>query len=277
MGKFAKFPFWKVQSTGNDFIVVDLTDESKNVLKMILSDPDRVAKLCRRRFGVGADGVVLLESSESSHLKWSFLNADGSSAEMCGNASRAVAAVGFEILGFEERFVFESLIGPIECEKLKHGYYRCSWTIPLNEALDMSIQVKGVKKSQLIQTGVPHLVLELDHWPAKSEVRSKVKSLRRLAALGPGGANVTLCHPKNDVLHAITFERGVEDFTLSCGTGVIAAAISYAGIDLREPLEVLNPGGLLAVEINPKKSRASLSGPAEIIFEGFLNKDLVYE
>lgn len=279
------FKFWKVQGTGNDFAVIDLRNATDFVENMDFSNPENIIKICRRRFGIGADGIVLLKKSLNLDLDWEFYNSDGSEARMCGNAARAVGMLGLKLLPGKKSIRLGTAIGQVEVTHISGRLYSAQWAIPslMPESFDVGL-INGALSSWFINTGVPHIVIEMSAWPVRRELLPKIKSLRHHPRFEDQGTNVTLFTRQSEQILSTTFERGVEDFTLSCGTGVIAAGLcSMKEKDEKEMMNykevyVNTQGGALLVSVKDQQEKIiSLRGPCELIFEGRLNKEWVYE
>ncbi len=272
------FPFWKMQGTGNDFIIFNLQDKNTFSFFKEKNKKDVVKKICQKHFSIGADGVVFIceDTNPDIDFKWEFYNADGTIAEMCGNAARCVGQFASSFLLNRSTCTFSTGAGLITANSIddKTGEI----LINLNEITIRPFDVGnmgGVKSSCLVNTGVPHIVIELSHWNLRNELTPKIKSLRNHPGLEPHGANVTLMNwIDKDCLRSVTFERGVEAYTLSCGTGVMAAA--YVALKDKElkNIDVTTPGGTLNVSFK-ENGNVGLKGHAEIIFQGHLNRAYV--
>jgi diaminopimelate epimerase len=197
----------KYSANGNDFIIFiaqQRTDRSRLALK-----------LCHRQNGIGADGMVVLVPHEKYDFQWEFYNADGSLADMCGNASRAVAHFAHE-KGISKDGKAEFLTGAGVIRATINGVYVVS-DMTLPKILNQTIQEYG-ENWWLINTGVPHLVAIRDN--LKEFNIEQMRYLREKY-----NANVNICKPMQDSLYVRTYERGVEDETLACGTGMVACFV----------------------------------------------------
>ncbi len=252
-----KRTFKKVEAAGNDFLFFDYAAGALT--------SDEIRLLCDRNFGIGADGLVAMESLAADSTRWHFFNRDGSIAAMCGNAARAAAA-------------WLSAEGKTLPHRLQTGFGE----VMLSRAgVDYEARVPYVGKAlaetdlggaTLIDTGVPHAVIE---WPSavferSQQMRERAAQFRWAKQAGAAGTNVTFFNRRDGGIDAITFERGVEDFTLSCGTGVLAAAtVSCAALSRGWPHEgviVRNPGAELKVVSNDFPKSLTLIGPARVVF-----------
>ena len=251
--------FAKYHGTGNDFILIDNRQAQFSLSK------EEVAALCHRRFGIGADGLMLLENAETADFRMIYYNADGGLSTLCGNGSRCIVAFAhrLEMLRGEEA-VFEAADGLHRARLLPDG----NITIEMQNVDAIHPDEEGV----FLDTGSPHLVIRTPD--ARSEnVCAQGRELRNAARFAPGGTNVNFVEKRGDgSLYVRTYERGVEDETLSCGTGVTAAAIASVGgktgaFDIR----VETPGGLLSVRFQiasaGKATDIYLTGPVQFVFE----------
>jgi diaminopimelate epimerase len=263
----------KICATGNDFVFVDGRSAWPRAFAAA-SRADLAVKLCDRHFGVGADGLVIVEE-HGGRLRWDFYNSDGSVAEMCGNATRGMGR-------WIERYVGRK---SGEFDTLAGGVYVSMNSNQVLSRLDfvqvqmrrLNYLVEGERRhAMFVNTGVPHAVRVIDHLEDASTAAADIEALRFHPDTGARGANVTFLEvmgPKT--FRTVTFERGVEDFTLSCGTGVLAsAAVGLKdGSDLSATVET--PGGTLKVIYNPAMKGVSLEGPAEIVFEATLDEGVL--
>ena len=244
-----KINFTKFNATGNDFVVIDNRNHFYKA-----EDKALWAKLCSLKTGVGADGVLLLEKSTTTDFKMRYINADGGEVEMCGNGARAITAFAHEVLDQKKAvYKFETMNGLYECALDAEYGYKLKMTelydidqIKLND-LDSAL---SAKKSLYMNTGVPHAVFEIEKildYP----VFEKGKSVRYDKRF-PKGSNANffeVLSPKH--IRIRTYERGVENETLSCGTGATATALAAAkfyGWNEEVVLETL--GGRLAVKFS---------------------------
>lgn len=262
-----KLNFVKYNATGNDFIVVD-----NRSLEFEASHQKLWANLCALKTGIGADGVLLLENSKSADFKMRYINADGGEVEMCGNGARTITAFAHEVMGLKkESYKFETMNGVYECSLDKLYGYRLKMTelydVEKIDLHDLNFNTEA-SRSIYMNTGVPHAVFEVKdilNYP----VLEKGKLVRHDKRF-PKGSNANffeVVSPRH--LRLRTFERGVENETLSCGTGATATAIAAAkfyGWNDEVVLETL--GGRLAVKFSADFKEVYLCGKVEKIFEG---------
>lgn len=258
--------FSKYQGAGNDFILI--ADLQKT---FPAHDKALIAKLCDRRFGIGADGLILLRIAQSSLPEMVYFNSDGGKSSFCGNGGRCFAAFLYEIFGDKlVNKVFEAADGLHVFDKNAHT--ENDYALSMNDVTAITPAIEG---GYFLDTGSPHLVLMIEN-PAAVDVYAMGRRLRSHPAFAPGGTNVNFVKnsPADRPLEIRTYERGVEDETLSCGTGVVAAALVSAHLAGEEQgmRFVSAAGGLLAVgytaDGNGGFTGISLLGPAVKVFEG---------
>lgn len=263
-----KLHFYKYQGTGNDFIMID---NRRQGLEKVLRRED-IAKLCSRRFGIGADGLILLSDSAVHDFTMIYYNSDGNESTMCGNGGRCLAAFArfCGVKGQSEagrtKYTFDAIDG------LHHAWVQDDYV-----RLQM-ISIQGycqtVGGNTWMDTGSPHLIIweEGDLWEA--EVKSRGRSWRYHTEFEKhGGTNVNFVQILPDqALNVRTYERGVEDETYSCGTGVTAAAYALLMQNQKEgKVKIKTLGGNLEVEvrqIGSEQEEVYLSGPAKKVFAG---------
>ena len=267
--------FTKMHGAGNDFIIINTMEE--NIALAQLSELAR--RLCSRCLSVGADGMMaVIPAKNVGDYGMLFYNSDGSLGEMCGNGARCICRYGYEKGLAGERPRVETTAGLVTGERIDRMNYR----IRLNDAscvdLHRSANIKGQLYDcayvELGDPGIPHAIVKINDWQdmGRDELRSLGRALR-YAPEFPKGANVSFVNVRSDSeVDIITFERGVEDFTLACGTGCGSAALALFGQAVcgRELL-LHAPGGELRVNltgVNTEINDIYLSGPTCMVFEG---------
>jgi diaminopimelate epimerase len=254
------FHFSKYQATGNDFILADNRDNRYRFTQA------QIQQLCHRHFGIGADGLLLIEPHDRADFKLMYFNSDGSQS-LCGNGSRAAVIFAARLgLAPAGQTTFEAYDGMHQAAILPDGRVRLQMN-DVNEIRELPI-------GQFINTGSPHVVQWVNNVEAFS-VAQHGDAIRHDPAFAPGGTNVNFVEPGPDgALLVRTFERGVEAETYSCGTGVTAAALAAATRGFRSPVRVQTRGGGLEVafEAGPGNmfTQIFLTGPAKLVFEGAL-------
>lgn len=270
--------FTKMSGAGNDFIVID----HRQTVIPVAEQSEFARRICRRKFSVGADGVILIEATEDADFKWKFYNADGSVAEMCGNGARCAARFAYESGIAKQNMQFQTFAGMIEAEILEdQEFVSLRMTPPVDCHLDRSL-VLGGKEMALasINTGVPHAVILVDE--KDIPVKEWGREVRYHRMFGPAGTNANFIQLLDDgVLQVRTYERGVEDETMACGTGAVASAIIAALLGrVVSPVQILTSGGeRLRVVFDLFQGTVQnvyLQGPAKRIYEGLLTVESLF-
>jgi diaminopimelate epimerase len=259
--------FFKMSASGNDFIVID--NRMSVVDALFPNVKDFVQKACRRRHSVGADGVILIEKSDSLDFVWRFYNADGSEAEMCGNGGRCAARFAFVAGIAAERMSFGTLAGTMHAQVDRNGKVKLQLTRPRELKLDYPIALadKEIFLSS-VNTGVPHAILLTDHVD-RAPVEDLGRSIRYHKAFSKG-TNVDFVEiVDRENVKVRTYERGVEGETYACGTGAVAVGVILKEKGLTgEAVNVWTRGGeILRVYVNED---VYLEGSARVIYEGRL-------
>lgn len=265
--------FAKMTGAGNDFIVID------NRTNAIGEDARELAKqLCRRRLSVGADGLILIIPSTTCDFRMRYFNADGSEADMCGNGGRCVAAFAHELGIAGTTMKFESRSGVHSAEVLGDDRVRLAMTDPRAMLLNVELFVDGVARTvHRVNTGVPHAVHEVDD-VEDFPVFDVGRAIRMHQKFMPEGTNADFVSVLDERRIALrTYERGVEDETLACGTGSVAAAVVLAALGkVSPPVTVETRGGVpLIVDFYMSDlgfCDVSLSGEARVVYRGELNQ-----
>ena len=260
--------FTKMNGAGNDFV---LLDNRRGDLSLTT---EQIARLCDRHRGVGADGVLVLENSaDAADFRMRYYNADGCEAEMCGNGARCFARFADRTAGPLEKVSFETPAGLIGAH-LSGELVTLQMSQPNDLRLGLEVPVREEKiKASYIDSGVPHVVVPVGKID-QVDVRWFGSVIRRHPMFAPRGANVNFSEERGPRSIAIrTYERGVEDETLACGTGVVASALLFAAKDnLSGPIDVLVRGGdTLQVDFTRDRDEfrnVTLTGPADFVFEG---------
>lgn len=250
--------FYKYQGTGNDFILVD---NRQPVFPK--KDTKLVAALCDRRFGIGADGLILLENDSSTDFYMRYYNSDGNPGSMCGNGGRCIVAFARQLGIIGESASFMAVDGP-------HQAFIDNNEVSLH--MKDVAEIKQKPNYLFLDTGSPHHV-QLVNNLADLDVREEGARLR-YGVYGKTGSNINFVEPKDDnVFEVRTYERGVEDETLSCGTGVTAVALAmhFLGKTLNNTVRINTRGGALLVTFEAMDAgyrNIYLQGPATSVFKG---------
>jgi len=259
-----KINFTKMVASGNDFVVIESAGSRVRGFAGLAKE------ICDRRYGVGADGLLILEKSKIADIKMRIFNADGSEAEMCGNGARCVALY----LG-KPHVKIETKAGTIESQ-VNADHVKIKLTDPRDTKLDMPIKVNNrTLHVNFINTGVPHTVIFVEGLD-KIDVTNLGKQIRFHKSFAPSGTNVDFIEIlKNNSIKIRTYERGVEDETLACGTGAVASALitayslqltAYSKINVHT-----KSGEILKVyfeKIKNKFKNVWLEGRAKIVYKG---------
>ncbi len=253
-------PFEKYHGAGNDFIIID------NRLIGFKFDFKTVNFLCNRRFGIGADGLMLLERHEYYDFSMKYYNSDGFEGSMCGNGGRCISAYYYKNISPLNKLRFKAVDGEHQSEILRSENNNC----------DVKLQMQDVDTVKLnnqdfsINTGSPHVVRFVEDVGA-IDVISLGKEIRYSTEYAPKGTNVDFVQKVDGKLHVRTYERGVEDETLSCGTGVTASAIAASFSENKNTFEIITRGGNLKVSFQKHESKYTniwLEGPAAFVYSG---------
>lgn len=254
--------FYKYQGTGNDFIIIDNRDQLFDK-----SNHEYIAKLCHRKFGIGADGLILLETHATCDFKMVYYNSDGNESTMCGNGGRCITAFAHNIGVIGNTAKFEAIDG-LHLAHIKGD--------------EVSLQmgdVDGIQKYDshvFLDTGSPHHV-ELVHQLNALDVKSRGSHIRNSELYKEQGSNVNFVERINSESFKVrTYERGVEDETLSCGTGVTAVALAmhYIGETEKHIVNLKTLGGDLKVKFKVAENSYRdiwLIGPAKEVFKGTIS------
>jgi diaminopimelate epimerase len=264
--------FYKIQGSGNDFILIDNRD---GVLRDIRNVGEFVKTVCLQHVAVGADGLIVIEKSDRADFRWRFFNADGSEVEMCGNGGRCAARFAV-IKGIAaEKMSFETQAGMIDAE-VSGDIVKLRLTDPKDLRKAYTIDVDGAASPvNSINTGVPHVVVFVGDLEGH-DVFSTGRTIRHHREYQPAGTNANFARVLNR--HRIkvrTYERGVEDETLACGTGAVATALiaSWTGL-VDSPVDVLVKSGE-TLKIHFEKTdtgfeKVYLEGGTTVVYQGFL-------
>ena len=257
-----RIEFVKLSATGNDFIAID------NRANNIHINADQCKRICQRKTGIGADGIILLEKSEQADFSMKYFNADGSEGEMCGNGGRAITFFA-HYLGINQRpYRIQTVNDIYQSSFGKDGMIE----LQMSELYDVGKYDLSIfpefQVGLYLNTGVPHVVFQV----ANLQNFDAFGTGRRIRyhSLFPNGTNVNFFEiKKQGIVSVRTYERGVEDETLSCGTGATAVAIACQQLfNWSFPVEIHAPGGIL--QILKKDGRYYLRGSVDKVFTGYL-------
>jgi diaminopimelate epimerase len=266
--KIRMLRFTKMNGAGNDFVLLD------NRAGHLTLTREQIARVCDRHRGVGADGVLVLERpTNGADFRMRYYNADGGEAEMCGNGARCFARFADRTAGPLAKLSFETPAGVIGAA-LDGELVTLQMSEPQDLRLGLEVPLDGKKiGAGYVDSGVPHVVVPVAKI-AEVDVRSLGSAIRHHPMFAPRGANANFSEQRDARSIAIrTYERGVEDETLACGTGVVASALIFAATaKVAGPINVLVRGGdTLQVDFSRDGERftgVTLTGPADFVFDG---------
>jgi diaminopimelate epimerase len=252
--------FYKYQGAGNDFVICD------NRTNIIQLTAKQINHLCDRKFGIGADGFMLLQNADGYDFEMKYYNADGNEGSMCGNGGRCLVKFAYDCGIQLSTYHFLAIDGIHKAEMIEQK----NW---VNLKMKNVHEVTQVNDNFILDTGSPHFVYPCSNVMA-FDVVEEGKKIRYSKHFKENGINVNFVEQKKeDTIIVRTYERGVEDETLSCGTGVTASALVFAhNQNGFNHIDVITKGGNLAVEFNKLNDQTFeniwLSGPAEFVFKG---------
>ncbi|NPD45167.1 diaminopimelate epimerase [Lentimicrobium sp. S6] len=258
--------FYKYHGTGNDFVIINMTKNSFSLTT------EQIAFICDRHKGIGADGLMMLLNSEDSDFRMKYYNSDGKEGSMCGNGGRCMLAFAYDMGITKEVYRFIAIDGNHEGRILKEH--------PTEKLVELKMsdvhETKSLNNNFEINTGSPHY-LDFREEVEKLDVVEEGKAIRYSDAYQEEGINVNFVEQKKNQLYVRTYERGVENETLACGTGVTAAAIASS---IRQNLIYKNfnikvLGGQLNVKFETEDGNffhsIYLTGPAVFVYKGHIN------
>ncbi|MFU8781078.1 MAG: diaminopimelate epimerase [Kiritimatiellia bacterium] len=268
-------PFWKMHGAGNDFIILNRINSSQPQPTAI-----RIHNWCQPHTGIGADGLILLQSANNAahHFRMTFFNPDGGEAEMCGNGARCIARFAYEQGIAPPNMKFETAAGVISA-RVERNLVTIDMQIPNHIEFDQQLEIDNHPLLiDFVNTGVPHAVVICPDLAA-IDIPTLGRAIRQHARYAPAGTNVDFIQiAENNTLQIRTYERGVEAETLACGTGIAAAATIciLKGI-ITSPASIVTAGGdTLHVALEQQSSkitRLQLTGPAKHVFHGTITDD----
>lgn len=260
-----RFHFSKYHGTGNDFIIID-----NRSFFFDKANHEFIAHLCHRRFGIGADGVLLLEPDDETDFRMMYFNADGRPGTMCGNGARCLVAFAHRLMNTGNKVCFSASDGKHEAEIIYFNELRSHYSVKLR--MKDVAEIEAYNNGFVLDTGSPHFVTAA-HDPNKIDVVTEGRKIRNNERFRQEGINVNFIKVENGKVHLRTYERGVEDETWSCGTGSVAAAIVslHATLTDKLPVPIIAKGGSLKVfaENDGKLFKnIYLEGEAQLVYEG---------
>ncbi|WFB34805.1 diaminopimelate epimerase [Kiritimatiellota bacterium B12222] len=265
--------FWKMHGAGNDFILFDDRD-----LTFPDQDHDLICKIATPKYGVGSEGVILIQPSETADFRMRFYNPDGSEVEMCGNGARCVSKLAYEIGAAPSEMKFDTVAGVIAAKILAEEQVELTMTEPKDLKLNGQLELDGeVLTYHFVNSGVPHVVIEVDDVDS-IDLPTMGAAIRYHQEFSPRGTNVNLIEiTGTDSLKVRTYERGVEAETLACGTGMVACGLIAGTLGrVSTPVNITCASGdVLGVNYRSTDEESmenvTLTGPAVHVFKGEIN------
>ena len=260
-----KLNFFKYEGAGNDFILID----NRNKSFSLINDTKSIKKLCDRHFGIGADGLMVLQMKNGIDFEMLYFNADGKEGSMCGNGGRCIVAFANQLKLIKRETNFLAVDGPHYATISENGNLVSLQMIDVQE-------IKTDGDAFILNTGSPHYVLEVENLASK-DVYLDGKSIRYNETYNVKGVNVNFVENLGDHYYVRTYERGVENETFACGTGVTAVSMAMAkkkGLTGRIKNSIKVHGGNLNVNFNYDGNTFNnvfLEGPATFVFEGSIS------
>ena len=258
-----KIAFEKYQGAGNDFVIIDNREST-----YIKISTKHIKTLCDRNFGVGADGLIMINSSDTVDFEMQYYNSDGQQSSMCGNGGRCAVAFAKHKNIIEDTTTFSAIDG------LHNAMVNSNETVTLN-MVDVSSFSRD-KNAVITDTGSPHYVLKVSN-VAVIDVFKEGAAVRNSETYSPDGLNVNFVQSIGSAQYKIrTYERGVENETLACGTGAVAAALvmHYTNETTATQIEMKALGGDLVIDFKVNKNKYTdirLTGPAKAVFSGIFH------
>lgn len=270
-------PFWKLSGSGNDFIVIDYRQPMPSQDEMRVF----VSKVCRRGLSVGADGVILIKPSDLADYGWHFYNADGGEVDMCANGTRCAARFAYENNIAPAKHTFETKAGIVNAEVLQENGVNVRVQLPDPSPVHLGMEIElgdQVLIGHFVNTGVEHVVYFVEDLE-KTDVIGLGRKTRYHHLFAPGGTNANFVRVTDRHKMMIrTYERGVENETLACGTGSIAAALIATALDkVASPVSLLTRGGM-TLEVDFRREGSAfkgvcLKGDARVIYKGEIEQE----
>lgn len=265
-----KIPFWKMHGAGNDFVLID----DRNLTAPV-KDQSWLAAIGKRRTGVGCEGIILIQPSSKSNFTMRFFNPDGSEVDMCGNGARCVARLAYDLKVAPAKMTFETGAGIIAAE-LVGDQIRLGMTTPKDWRLNQALDLDGIQRSYgFVNSGVPHVVMPVAHLDDENVAKTGA-AIRYHKDFAPKGTNANFIQVTGaNSLRIRTYERGVEEETLACGTGIVASGLIAGRMGwVTSPVKITCAGGDV-LEVNYKLTAdgaqdVTLLGPAVYVFKGEL-------
>ncbi len=255
--------FYKYTATGNDFIIIDKKEDNRTF------DQELIKSLCARKTGIGSDGLILFSNHSKYQYKINYYNSDGKEANFCGNGCRASVHYYSQILNNNNNNIFQFLSKDLLCSGLiEEDLFGVSIDLLNFRKVKNISNAPSTQIVGLYNTGVPHCLIRCNDFKNLKEYAQKIRFHPEFLS---EGANVTFFKEKQDnSIECISYERGVEDFTLACGSGAMAVAYHYWEKNKENAVNLNMPGGKLTAL--KKDSKSFLLGEVDCVYQGSVNK-----
>lgn len=262
MNIWMQINFEKYHGAGNDFVMID------NRSKHFIPHEETIKKICDRHFGIGADGLILLEMDKASDFSMRYFNADGREGTLCGNGGRCIASFAQKLGVIDSSTVFTAIDGEHQVEILVAGETTSMVKLRMHDVANM-LQKSG---QWMIDTGSPHLVIPVEDLD-DLDVYTEGRKIRYSKLFADEGINVNFIAVSDDHVKIRTYERGVENETLACGTGAVAAAVAVVSGkgNPEPPVNIRARGGNLKVYLTKEENLFTniwLEGPVSFVYKG---------
>jgi diaminopimelate epimerase len=258
-----KISFSKYHGAGNDFILID------NRKEILVLDADQIAGLCDRHFGIGADGLILLQESNNYDFSMRYFNSDGNEASLCGNGGRCIVSFARHLGIIEKETAFWAVDGKHEAIVKSSNDNVDIIDLKMNDVNEWELS----GNDYIFDTGSPHFVRIINNVD-DIDMIAVGRQIRYSDRFKDEGINVNFISLKNGLIKIRTYERGVENETLACGTGAVASALAASFYQIKSPVKVKAKGGELEVSFNFYKNKFTdirLEGPVAFVFNGEIN------
>ncbi len=266
--------FWKMHGAANDFILIDDREQ-----RFPVNDREFIERMARRRTGVGCEGVILIQPSETDHFRMRFFNPDGGEVEMCGNGARCIARLAADIGAAPAKMTIATMAGQLRAEISDSGRVKLWMTEPVDWRMQQHLAVDGEDiVCHSVNTGVSHVVVAVDDLAAV-DVERMGRAIRYHKAFSPAGTNANFFQPTGPSSVAVrTYERGVEAETMACGTGIVATGLVAGRLGMVKPPVTLLSASCHNLEVDYRLTdngadNVTLEGPAEYVFKGEIEEE----
>jgi diaminopimelate epimerase len=280
--KFAKLerlpdvvPFAKLSASANDFIVLDNRDDAFSDVASLIAQ-----RVCARRYSIGADGLILVENSKRATVRIRYINPDGEEFNTCGNGGRCAARYTYLFVKLEQHITMETNIGVVKAEIVNRSV-KLQLVNPTEIKLNLELPLEGkTYKGHYVQVGDPHFVVSFENI-RNIDFVPLARKLRHHEGLGPAGANVHFIEQTaRNQMKIRSFERGVENETLACGSGCVSSAVSTFRDGKTDPPVIFEPQSGIPVSVHfqpsEKFGEIYLEGDARLVYRGQFTREALF-